>query len=558
MKTVIVGGVAGGASAAARLRRLDEKAEIVMLERGQHISFANCGLPYYIGGKIKNKADLTVQTPESFRGRFAVDVRVNSYVTNIDRANKTVSVRDALTGKEYTETYDKLVLSLGAAPIRPPLQGMDSPRVYTLRNIPDTLRIREFIVNATKKLSVVVVGGGYIGVEMAENLKEAGCDVTIVELSDHLIAPLDDDMAAEVHNYIDEMGVKLVLKNGVSSIEDTGDGLVVQLQKGSLKADMLMMAVGVRPDSELAKAAGLELGARGCIAVDRSMRTSDPDIYAVGDAVEVIDFMSGKPAFIPLAGPANKQGRIAADNIFGLKSEYTGTQGSAILKLFDMAIATTGMCERAAKAAGFDCDKQYIHSGAHAGYYPDAGKISLKVVFEKPTGKILGAQVIGFEGVDKRCDVLASAIRFKAKASDLINLELCYAPPFSHAKDPVNMAGLAIENLLTGKTNQIHWDEALALPRDGSVTLIDVRTAEEAEEGMVEGAINIPLHLLRDNLYRLNIEKPVYVYCFSGMRSYVANRILSGSGFKTCNVGGGWHRYKAITDAKRFTDEDPA
>jgi NADPH-dependent 2,4-dienoyl-CoA reductase/sulfur reductase-like enzyme/rhodanese-related sulfurtransferase len=556
MKTIIVGGVAGGASAAARLRRLDENAEIIMLERGQHISFANCGLPYYVGGKIKDKADLTVQTPESFRGRFAVDVRVNSRVTNIDRKNKVVSILDSMTGKEYTEGYDKLVLSLGAEPIRPPIEGMNSPCVFTLRNIPDTLRIREYIENATKKLSAIVVGGGYIGVEMAENLKEAGCDVTIVELSDHLIAPLDDDMAAEVHNYIEEMGVRLVLKNGVSSIEHTEEGLVVQLQKGSLKADMLIMAVGVRPDSSLAKDAGLKLGVRGCIAVDSFMLTSDPDIYAVGDAVEVIDFMSGKPAFIPLAGPANKQGRIAADNIFGLKSEYTGTQGSAILKLFDMVIATTGMCERAAIAAGFDCDKQYIHSGAHAGYYPDAGSISLKVIFEKTSGKILGAQVIGFEGVDKRCDVLASAIRFGATASELINLELCYAPPFSHAKDPVNMAGLAIENILTGKISQVHWAEVQSMPIDGSFVLVDVREANEAEEeGMVDGAINIPLHELRDNLYRLDKEKPIYVYCFSGMRSYVANRILSGNGFKVFNIGGGWQRFKAIADAKRFTDE---
>lgn len=545
MKTVIIGGVAGGASAAARLRRLDESAEIIILERGEYVSFANCGLPYYIGGVITDKNNLTLQTPESFRARFQIDVRVNSEAVKIDPESKTVAVKNLKTGETYQESYDTLILSPGAEPIRPNIDGIDSDFVFTLRNIPDTLKIKAYIEQTNPK-SAVVIGGGYIGVEMAENLKEAGLHVSIVELADHLIAPLDFDMAADVHRYIQSKGMELYLNNGVKAI----DGHTVVLQNGELQADMVILSVGVRPETAIAKACGIGTNSRGSILVDRNMKTNIPSIYAVGDAVEVRDFVSGKPAFIPLAGPANKQGRIAADNIVGIPSEYTGTQGSAVLKLFDMTVATTGLNEKSAKAAGIEYDKTYIYSGSHASYYPDANNMSIKALWDKKTRKLLGAQIVGLDGVDKRMDVLATAIRFGAKITDLTALELCYAPPFGSAKDPVNMLGFVGENVVTGKVKQFFWHDVENLPRDGSVTLLDVRTAAEVSFGKIDGFSNIPLDSLRARIGEIPKNKPVYVHCHSGLRSYIACRILAGRGYDCYNLAGGWRLYESVINEK--------
>lgn len=545
MKVVVVGGVAGGASAAARLRRLDESAEIIMFERGEYISFANCGLPYYIGGEITDRAALTLQTPQSFHSRFHVDVRINSEVTAIDPKAKQVTVRSKDRG-EYTESYDKLILSPGAAPIRPPMEGADNERVFTLRNIPDTYKIRGYVEEQHPK-SAVVVGGGYIGVEMAENLKNAGVDVTIVELADHVIAPLDYDMACDVHRYLKEKGVGLILQNGVQSIREEGGALRLTLSDGEIDTDLVIMAVGVRPDTALAKEAGLELNRRGAIVVDEHMLTSDPDIYAVGDAVEVTDFVTGEKAYIPLAGPANKQGRIAADNICGIPTTYKNTQGSAVLKIFDMTVATTGVNERTAKAAGLDYDKVYTFSNSHASYYPGSTGMSIKTLYEKGTGKILGAQIVGFDGVDKRCDVLATAIRAGMTAKDLTELELCYAPPFGSAKDPVNFVGYVIENTLAGRVKNFFWDDVAKLPRDGSVTLLDVRTDLERENGQyIDGFIHIPVDELRERVGELDKSKPVYIHCRTGLRSYVACCMLAGLGFDCYNLSGGWRLYESI------------
>ena len=545
MKTVIVGGVAGGASAAARLRRLDESAEIVMFERGEYISFANCGLPYYIGGEIVKKSALTLQTPQSFRSRFNVDVRVNSEVTAIDRAAKTVTVNSKERG-EYTESYDKLILSPGAAPIVPNMEGADLDRVFTLRNIPDTIKIKEYVEEEFPG-SAVVVGGGYIGVEMAENLKKAGVEVTIVELADHVIAPLDYDMACDVHRHLQEKGVTLILQNGVQSIAEEGSKLKVTLSSGQVETDMVILAVGVRPDTALAKEAGLTLNPRGAIVVDEHMLTSDPDIYAVGDAVEITDFVTGQKGYIPLAGPANKQGRIAADNICGIPSVYKNTQGSSILKVFDMTVATTGVNERTAKAAGLNYDKVYTYSNSHASYYPGSTGMSIKTIYEKGTVRILGAQLVGYDGVDKRCDVLATAIRAGLNATDLTELELCYAPPFGSAKDPVNFVGYVIENTLTGKVKNFFWDDVASLPRDGSVTLLDVRTDSERANGQyIEGFLHIPVDELRQRAGELDKSKPVYIHCRTGLRSYVACRMLAGMGFDCYNLSGGWRLYESI------------
>ncbi len=541
MKTIIIGGVAGGASAAARLRRLDETAEIVILERGEYVSFANCGLPYYIGGAITDRENLTLQTPESFRARFRIDVRVCSEAVKINPEAKAVTVKNLRTGETYEEAYDSLILSPGAEPIKPDIAGMDSEMVFTLRNIPDTLKIKNYMDTA-KPRSAVVIGGGYIGVEMAENLAEAGLDVSIVELADHLIASLDLDMAVDVHRYIKKKGIRLYLQNGVTAIRDHA----VALQRGEIPADMVILSVGVRPETALAKACGIPVNARGSIVVDSHMKTNLPDIYAVGDAVEVKDFITGNPAFIPLAGPANKQGRIAADNIAGHGSAYTGTQGSSVLKLFDMTVATTGLSEKSAKAAGIAYDKTYTYSGSHASYYPGASSMSIKVLWDKATHKLLGAQIVGFDGVDKRMDVLAAAIRFGAKVTDLANLELCYAPPFGSAKDPVNMVGFVAENVISGKVKQFFWNDVEALPRDGSVTLLDVRTKTEAARGMIDGFVNIPLDSLRENLDRISKDKPVYVHCHSGLRSYIACRILTGNGYDCCNLAGGWRLYESV------------
>ena len=545
MKTIIIGGVAGGATAAARLRRLDEKAEIIILERGEYVSFANCGLPYYIGGVITDREDLTLQTPESFKERFNIDVRVLNEAVKISPDTKTVTVKNLRTGETYEETYDNLILSMGAEPIRPNIDGADGSNVFTLRNIPDTLKIKNYIDTA-KPRSAVVIGGGYIGVEMAENLAEAGLKVAIVELADHLIAPLDFDMAADVHRYIKSKGIYLHLNNGVKAIS----GNTVVLQNGEITADMIIMSVGVRSETAIAKDAGIELNQRASIVVNNKMQTNIPNIYAVGDAVEVEDFITKKPAFIPLAGPANKQGRIAADNIAGYESVYTGTQGSAVLKLFDMTVATTGLNEKSATAAGIDYDKTYTYSASHATYYPGAAQMSIKALWDKKTLKIIGAQIVGFDGVDKRMDVLATAIRFGAKITDLTTLELCYAPPFGSAKDPVNMLGFVAENIVSGKLKQFFWHDVENLPRDGSVFLLDTRTPFEVMQGKIDGFVNIPLDELRERLDEIPKDKPVYVHCHSGLRSYLACRILTGNGYDCYNLAGGWRLYESVINER--------
>ena len=552
-KVLIIGGVAGGASAAARLRRLDEDAEIIMFERGEYISFANCGLPYYIGGEIKDKSALTLQTPQSFNARFRVDVRVLQEVTAINKDEKSVTVKNIATGEVYTESYDKMILSPGAAPIVPKIEGSDNSKIFILRNIPDTYKIKEYIQTQSPR-TAVVVGGGYIGIEMAENLKNAGLDVTVVEMADHVIAPLDYDMACDVHSHLEQKGVHLILGDAVTAVRDEGDGLSVKLNNGEITTDMIIMAVGVRPESDIAKAAGLSINERGCIIVNEFMQTSDENIYAAGDAVEVIDFVTGQKSFIPLAGPANKQGRIAADNICGLQSTFGGTQGSAILKVFDMTVATTGVNEKTAQRLGLDYDKSFTSSASHASYYPGAVNMSIKTVFDKNSGKILGAQITGYDGVDKRCDVIATAIRAGMTAYDLAKLELCYAPPFSSAKDPVNMAGFTIENLLTGKVKNFHWHDVADLPRDGSVTLLDTRTPIEYQNGHIDGFINIPLDELRSRFTELDKTKKVYLTCQIGLRGYIAARILSQKGFDVYNLSGGYRLYNSIFGKKAPAD----
>lgn len=545
MKTIIIGGVAGGASAAARLRRLDEKAEIVILEKGEFVSFANCGLPYYIGGEITDREELTLQTPESFKARFNIDVRIFNEAVKINPEENTITIKNLQNGESYTEKYDNLILSPGAEPIIPNIKGIESANVFTLRNIPDTLKIKHYI-DTEKPESAVVIGGGYIGVEMAENLAKAGLEVSIVELADHLIAPLDFDMAADVHRYIKEKGIKLFLNNGVTAFEHNR----ILLQKGEINADMVIMSVGVRPEIAIAKACGIETNSRGSIIVDSKMHTNIPNIYAVGDAVEVKNFITNAPSFIPLAGPANKQGRIAADNIAGYESEYTGTQGSAVLKLFDMTVATTGLNEKSAQLSKIDYDKVYIYSSSHASYYPNGNMMSIKALWDKKSLKIIGAQITGFDGVDKRMDVIASAIRFGGKITDLTQLELCYAPPFSSAKDPVNMLGFTAENIISGKIKQFFWNEVETLPRDNSVTLLDVRTVTEFKRGKIDGFINIPLDSLRARIDEIPKDKPVYVHCHSGLRSYIACRILQGNGYDCYNLAGGWRLYESVINEK--------
>ncbi|WP_258106935.1 FAD-dependent oxidoreductase [Christensenella minuta] len=544
-KVLIVGGVAGGASAAARLRRLDENAEIVLFERGEYISFANCGLPYYIGGEIKDKAALTLQTPQSFKARFNVDVRIQSEVVAIDRENKNVTVKHTDTGETYRESYDELILSMGAEPIRPPVPGMDSPKVFTLRNIPDTYRIKDYIKDYQPR-SAVIVGGGFIGVEMAENLLQVGLEVTMVELADQILAPLDRDMACEVHRHVRSKGVKLMLENAVTAVSETANGLQITFSDGEVFADMLILAIGVKPESSIASEAGVQTNERGGILVNESMRTSEPHIYAVGDAVEVVNFVTGQKTMVPLAGPANKQGRIAADNICGIKSTFTGTQGSAILKAFDLTVATTGINEKTAKSQNLDYEKSFTYSASHATYYPGAVNMSIKTIFDKKTGKILGAQVVGYDGADKRCDVLATAIRFGATAADLTKLELCYAPPFSSAKDPVNMAGYVAENILAGKVKIFHWHDVKEIQQDDNAILLDVRTEMEYENGSISGFKNIPLDELRSRLSELDKAKKIYVTCQIGLRGYLACRILSQNGFDCYNLSGGYRLYQTI------------
>lgn len=555
MKVVIVGGVAGGATAAARIRRLNEEAEVVVFERSGYVSYANCGLPYYIGGVITDREELTLQTPESFRKRFQVDIRVNHEVMAIHPEEKKVTVQNLKTGEIGEESYDKLLLSPGAKPTVPELPGVEFKNLFTLRTVEDTFRIHEYIETNRPK-SVVLAGGGYIGLELAENLKELGMEVAIVQRPKQLLTPLDYDMAAFVHSKLRSKGVKLMLGHTVEGLEKADNGVSVLLKGGSvLSADMVVLAMGVTPDTYLAKEAGLELGIKGSIVVNDRMETSLPDIYAVGDAVEVKHAVTGKKALISLAGPANKQGRIAADNICGLDSRFKGSQGSSVIKVFDLTVAATGINETTAKKEGIDCDKVYLSPLNHAGYYPGGKVMTMKLIYEKESYRILGAQIIGNDGVDKRIDVLATAIHAGLTALELKDLDLAYAPPFSSAKDPVNMAGFLIENIAEGRVKQWFWDEVESLPRDGSVTLLDTRTVGEYSRGHIEGFKNIPVDELRERMGELEKGKPVYVICQSGLRSYLACRILSQNGFDCSNFSGGYRLYETIIKEKAAREE---
>ena len=547
MKVVIVGGVAGGATAAARIRRLNEQAEIVVFERSGYISYANCGLPYYIGGVITDPEELTLQTPESFFSRFRVNMKVRHEVTAIHTDRKTVSVKNLQTGEEFEESYDKLILSPGAKPTQPRLPGVGIGKLFTLRTVEDTFRIKDYI-NKNNPKSAVLAGGGFIGLELAENLRELGMGVTIVQRPKQLMNPFDADMASFIHNEMRKHGVKLALGHTVEGFEEKDGGVDVLLKdEVPLHADMVVMAIGVSPDTQLAKEAGLELGIKGSIVVNDRMETSAPDIYAVGDAVQVKHFVTGQDALISLAGPANKQGRIAADNICGGDSRYAGSQGSSVIKIFDMTAATTGINETNAKKAGLSVDTVILSPMSHAGYYPGGKVMTMKVVFEKETYRLLGAQIVGYEGVDKRIDVLATAIRAEMKATELKDLDLAYAPLYSSAKDPVNMAGFMIDNIANGVLKQWHLADADSLPRDGSVTLLDTRTVGEYSRGHIDGFANIPVDELRERLDELDKRKPVYVICQSGLRSYIACRILAGNGFECYNFSGGFRFYDAVT-----------
>ena len=548
MKTVIIGGVAGGATAAARIRRLDERAEIVVFERSGYISYANCGLPYYIGGTIIDPEDLTLQTPESFFSRFHIDMKVHHEVTAIHPEKKTVSVRNLETGEQFEEAYDKLLLSPGAKPTQPKLPGVGLKQLFTLRTVEDTLRIKDYVYTHHPK-TAVLAGGGFISLEVAENLRELGMDVIIVQRPKQLMNPFDADMASFIHGEMRKHGVKLALGHTVEGFEEKEGGIDVLLKdEKPLHADIVIMAIGVTPDTHLAKEAGLELGIKGSIVVNDRMETSIPDIYAAGDAVQVKHYVTGEDALISLAGPANKQGRIIADNICGGDSRYLGSQGSSVIKVFDMTAAVTGINETNARKAGMDVDTVILSPMSHAGYYPGGKVMTMKIVFEKETYRLMGAQIVGYEGVDKRIDVLAAAIHAKLKATQLKDLDLAYAPPYSSAKDPVNMAGFMIENISKGILKQWHMEDVNALPQDGSVTLLDVRTAGEFSRGHIEGFRNIPVDELREHLDEIEKEKPVYVICQSGLRSYIATRILEGNGYETYNFSGGFRFYDAVTN----------
>ncbi len=545
-RILIVGGVAGGASAAARARRLSEQAEIVLFERGEYISFANCGLPYHIGGAIAQRDRLLVQTPASMKKRFNIDVQTRTEAIRIDPARRELTVRDLQTGQDRAEKYDVLILSPGAAPVRPKMPGIDSPGVFTLRTLGDMDAIKA-VVDSARPSHAVIVGGGYIGLEMAEALRARKLGVTLVEFGPQAFGPMDPEMAALVHRQLKLHSVDLRLGTSVTAIEP-GDGqLIARLSTGATVAcGLVIVAIGVRPEATLAREAGLKIGATGGIAVDDHMRTSDPNIFAVGDAVEVNDFVSGAAALIPLAGPANRQGRIAADNAFGRDSVYKRTQGTAICKIFDLAVGMTGLSEKALKKAGLKCEKVYIHPSSHASYYPGASPINLKLLFDPQTGKVLGAQAVGADGVDKRIDVLAVAIRAGMTVFDLADLELSYAPPYGSARDVVNYAGFAAANVLRGDVKLCHTPDVLS-PRADQL-LVDVRTAEEVQAGTIPGAVNMPLDDLRARLGELPKDKELLVFCQAGLRGYVACRILSQSGFNCRNLSGGYLTYRAAVE----------
>lgn len=550
MKVIIVGGVAGGASAAARLRRLDENAQITMYERSGYISYANCGLPYYIGGVITDRRQLTLQTPDSFYKRFRVDVKVNHEVLSIDRVNHTVEVKNLSTGEIFTDNYDKLVLSPGAKAVKPPIPGIESERIFTLRTVEDTYRIADEI-KALKAESAVVIGGGFIGIEAAENLTGIGLSVSLCEASPQVLSQFDDDMIPQVHAVIREKGINLILGRAISSFEEKEDGIESVLSdKEHIKSDIVLLAIGVAPDSVLAVSAGIKTGIKGAITVDEHMLTSDPDIYAVGDAAEIEELVTGSKANIPLAGPANKQGRIAADNIAGISSSYKGTMGTSVLKIFDITAASTGINERRARAMSLKYDKVILSPSSHASYYPGGKVMTVKVLFDPDKDRLLGAQIIGYDGVDKRIDVIATALRAGMRASELAALELAYAPPYSSAKDPVNMAGFIIENVINQKVRHFFYDDIPSLQKKDDAFLLDTRTMREYSAGHAPGFINIPVDELRERLNEVPCDKTVYVMCQSGLRSYIACRILSAHGYRCFNFAGGYRLYSSIAGEK--------
>jgi len=548
MKILIIGGVAGGATTAARLRRMDENAQIILFERGEYLSYANCGLPYYIGGTISDRDRLFVQTAEGFKERFNIDVRVNSEVKSIDLKNKNISIEDKVNNKNYTESYDKLVISTGAEPIKPPLPGIDDKRIFSLRTIPDMDKIKEYIDNNNVK-SAAVIGGGFIGLEMVENLHDAGIDVCVIEKANQVMAPLDFPMAAMVHQHLKSKKVGLLLEEGVTGFENTNNEIKILLDsKKEIKADLVILSIGVRPEVQLAKESGLELGSFGGIKVNDYMQTSDKDVYALGDAVEVYNPVINKFMLIPLAGPANKQGRIVADNILeGNKYKYAGTIGTSIAKVFDLTVAATGASSKLLDREKIEHITSYTHGSSHAGYYPGSLPLSIRINFTPLDGKLLGAQVVGYDGVDKRIDLFAQVIKKGGTIYDLQEIEHAYAPPYSSAKDPVNMAGFVAENILTGKVKIIHWDEISKLdPADHII--IDTRTNGECEMGMIKGAVNIPVDEIRNRLQEIPRDKTIIVNCAVGLRGYLASRILSQHGYKNVyNLSGGYRTYSHAT-----------
>ena len=547
MNYLIIGGVAGGATVAARLRRMDEKANIILFERGKYVSYANCGLPYYIGDTINNREKLFVQTAKGFTDRFRIDIRTEQEVTAIRPDKKEVEIKNLSTGETYTETYDKLVLSPGAEPLRPGIEGIGSKKIFTLRNVPDTDTIKNY-VNTENPKRAIVVGGGFIGLEMAENLYDLGIQVDVVEMANQVMAPLDFSMAAIVHRQLTDKGVGLHLEDGVSRFEEKDGGVTVHLRSGKqIATDMVLLSIGVRPETKLAKDAGLAIGERGGIAVNDYMQTSDADIYALGDAVEVRHLVTGQPALIPLAGPANKQGRIVADNIvFGNKKKYPGSIGTSIAKVFDLTVAAAGANAKLLQRNNIPYISSYTHGASHAGYYPGAVPLSIKILFAPENGKLLGTQIVGFNGVDKRIEMLAQVIQRGGTVHDLAELEHAYAPPYSSAKDPVNMAGFVAENILNKKSRIILWRELAELPAD--TIRIDVRTHDEYKLGTIPGFINIPVDELREHLDELPKEKPIVVTCAVGLRGYLAYRILVQNGFKHVrNLSGGYKTWSVAT-----------
>ena len=544
MKVVIVGGVAGGATAAARIRRLKEDAEIIILEKTGYISYANCGLPYYIGDVIEESNNLILQTPQSFKNRFCIDVRVNNEVISVNSDKKYVVVKNVLTNETYQETYDKLILSPGAKPLMPNISGMDSNRIFTLKTVEDTFKMKKFIQDKNPK-RVVIIGGGFIGMEMLENLLNLGLEVTLIEGSNQLLGQLDGDMASFVHVKLKNLGIRFFLNTVVSKFEDTGKGLNVFVDNQMiLQTDIVLMTIGVVPETSFIKNTSITLGIKGSIVVNEKMETSIEDIYAVGDAVEVNNFVTNERGLILLAGPANKQARIAADNICGLNSRYQGFQSSSILKLFDWTIASTGISEKQAKKLNINYEKVILSPNSNASYYPYGDIMTIKVLYNKNNLHILGAQIIGTKGVDKRIDVFATAMRAQLKASELVNLDLSYAPPYSSAKDPVNMVGYIIENIEHGLVKQFHFEELEQIKKNHAVILLDTRTPFEYVRGHLEGFINIPIDELRQRLGELSPHKTIYVMCQSGMRSYLACRILSQNGFHCYNFSGGYRFYE--------------